>query len=148
MDIWDIFNYFWSLATVRNVLLLILTFPLLTLLVLLPLAKHFSKSTREWLAIFGLVGFIANSVLAVECAFRTINAAIYYFTQKPSLYFDSKTNRMVSQIDEFESFWIVYFIVFVVIAVITWTFTNHYYSSTLGKSSLKSDSGINSLKLN
>lgn len=148
MDIGDIFTNIWSLATFRNVLLLILTFPLLTLLVLLPLFQHFSKSTREWLAIFGLLGFIANSVLAVECAFRLIDAVYYYYTQKPSVFFDSKTHRMVSRYDAFESYWIVYFIIFAVIAVITWTFTNHYYSSTLGNSSRKRDSDINLLNLN
>lgn len=147
MDIWDIFTILWSLATFRNVLLAILTLPLLTMVVLLPGHQHFSKDTKEWIAIFGVFGYLANGVLAVESALRTIGEVVYYFTQKPSLYFDSKAERMVSKYDSFDSSWLSYLIVLVVIAVLSAIFTDYYNPSKNGGGKRNRDSEINSLNL-
>ncbi len=147
MDIWDIFTSLGNLATFRNILLVILMLPLLTMVVLLPIYQYFSKSTKEWIAIFGVFGYLANGVLAVESAFRTIAEVFYYFTQKSSLYFDSKTGRMVSKYDSFDSSWIVYLIVLVVIAVLSATLTNYYNPSKNDSRKRNRDSEINSLNL-
>ncbi len=147
MDIWDIFTNLWSLVTFRNVLLAILTLPLLTMVVLLQVHQHFSKNTKEWIAIFGVFGYLANGVLAVESAFRTIGEVVYYFTQKPSLYFDSKAGRMASKYDSFDSSWLSYLIVLVVIAVLSAIFTDYYNSSTNGGGKRNRGSEINSLNL-
>ena len=147
MDIWDIFTNLGRLATFRNILLAILMLPLLTMVALLPIYQYFSKNTKEWIAIFGVFGYLANGVLAVESAFRTIGEVVHYFTQKPSLYFDSKAGRMVSKYDSFDSSWLSYLIVLVVIAVLSAIFTNYYNPSENGRGKRNQDSGINSLNL-
>ena len=102
MEIGDIFNYFWSLATFRNVLLAILMVPLLTLLVLKPFSQYFSREKNEWLSILGYLGLVANGVLAVEAGYRTIGALYFHFTQKPNVFWDNKAGSLVSRLEPFD----------------------------------------------
>lgn len=143
----DIVTSLGSFATFRNILLAILMLPLLTMVVLLPIYQYFSKTTKEWIAIFGVFGYIANGVLAVESAFRVINEVIYYFTQKPTVYFNDKTNRMTSRYESFDSDWIVYLIVLVIITILSAVLANYYNPAKYGSGKRNQDSEINSLNL-
>lgn len=143
----DIVTSLGSLATFRNILLAILMLPLLTMVILLPIYQYFSKTTKEWIAIFGVFGFIANGVLAVESGFRAIGGVIDYLSQKPTVYFNHKTNRMASKYEPFDSDWIVYLIVLVIITILSGVLANYYYPSKSGGSRRNQDSEINSLNL-
>src|SRR6476660_8582335 len=137
----EIFTSLGSFATFRNILLAVLMLPLLTMAVSLPLYQYLSKNTKEWIAIFGVFGFIANGVLAVESGFRAIGGLIDHLTQKPTVYFNHKTNRMASKYEPFDSDWIVYLIVLIIITILSGVLANHYYSPKGGGSRRNQDSG-------
>lgn len=143
----DIVTSLGSLATFRNILLAVLMLPLLTMVVLLPIYQYLSKNTKEWIAIFGVFGYIANGVLAVESAFRAIGAIIDYLSQKPTVYFNHKTNRMASKYEPFDSDWIVYLIVLVIITILSAVLANYYNPAKYGSGKRNQDSEINSLNL-
>jgi hypothetical protein len=117
----------WDFLTLRNVILAILVFPLLTLLIFLPFSHALSKNTREWLVIFGLLGFIANGVLTVECCYRILSSVLTYMTQKPSLVFDSKLNTMVYRQEPFDFTYIIQAVIFSSITFLTWQLVDKIY---------------------
>ncbi len=108
---------FTNYLTFRNIVLVIFCLPLITILFL----SLLSKNTKEWLELLGFFGFIASAVIVVELGLRTIASVIVYVTQK-SKYFSEITNenvRLVKRYEPFESFYITYFIVFLIISVAT-----------------------------
>ncbi len=68
-------------------------------------------------------------------------------SQKPTVYFDHKTNRMTSRYEPFDSDWIVYLIVLVIIAILSGVLANYYNPSKYGTGKRNRDSEINSLDL-
>lgn len=98
----------------------ILVLPLLTMLFFVPFLYSLSKNAREWLTIFGFLGFIANIVLAIECCYRILNSILAYATQKPTLVFDPKLERMVSYQEPYDFRYIVYAAIFFSISFLTW----------------------------
>lgn len=119
---------FTDYLTFRNIILAIFCLPLVTMLVTLPFLSILSKNTKEWLELLGFFGAIASAVIVIELGLRTIATVIVYFTQKPK-YFSEITNGridMVKRYEPFESFYVTYFIVFLIISVATWIVTDIY----------------------
>ncbi|HEY0050667.1 MAG TPA: hypothetical protein VGB68_15345 [Pyrinomonadaceae bacterium] len=112
--------------TPRNVMLAILVLPFLTMLVFVPFLYTISRNAREWLTIFGFLGFIANIVLAVECCYRILNSILAYATQKPTLVFDQKSSRMVYQQEPYDFRYIGYALIFFGISFLTWQLLNKF----------------------
>jgi hypothetical protein len=147
MEIGDIFNYFWSLATFRNLLAAILMLPLLTLVVMIPFSRYFSKEKNEWLSVLGYSGLVASGVLAVETLYRTVYALYFHFTQKPKVFFDNIAGTPVSRLETFDYTPLVYLIILVVIAVLSGVFADFYSPAKNDKGNRKQDSDLNTLKL-
>jgi hypothetical protein len=101
MEIWEVLNFAWSLVTFRNVAPALCCLPLLTMTICLSFFKYLSKTAREWVTLFGLLGFVVNVVLVVEAAFRTFGVILEYLTQKPQLVYDSKSQRMANYNEPF-----------------------------------------------
>jgi hypothetical protein len=131
--------------TLRHVVMAILILPLLTLLVMMPFLYSLPKNAREWLTLFGFLGFIANIVLAVECCYRILNSLLAYAAQKPTLVFDRKLNTMVSYQEPYDFRYIVYAVIFLGISLLTWQLVDKF-SPWEFKS--KKNSDVTSLDLN
>jgi hypothetical protein len=131
--------------TLRHVVMAILVLPLLTLLVMMPFLYSLPKNAREWLTLFGFLGFIANIVLAVECGYRILNSLLAYAAQKPTLVFDRKLNTMVSYQEPYDFRYIVYALIFLGISLLTWQLVDKF-SPWEFKS--KKNSDVTSLDLN
>lgn len=73
----------WDLLNLRLLIAAVLALPLLTMLAVLPVFHSLSKNARESLALFGLLGFIASSVLCVEIVMRIVGhlLAITFFDE-------------------------------------------------------------------
>lgn len=123
----------------------ILLVPLLTMLAFVPFYHALSKNTREWLTLFGFLGFVANIVLAIECCYQTINSLIAYAVAKPKLVFDTKLSRMVYYQEPYNYKYIVFAIIFFVISFLTWRLVNKFYP---WERESKKDSEFTSLDLN
>ena len=135
----------WDFLTFRNVLAAILLLPLLTMLGFVPFYHALSKNAREWVALFGFLGFFANIVLGIECCYQIINSAIYYAIEKPKLVFDTKSSQMVYYQEPYNYKYIVFAIIFFVISFLTWQLVNKFYP---WERESKKDADFTSLDLN
>lgn len=116
----------WDFLTLRTIIWAILTLPLLTMLAFMPFLYSLSKNAREWLTIFGFLGFIANIALAVECCYQIINSVIAYAIRKPELVFDTKLSRMVYHQEPYNFKYVVYAVIFLSISFLTWQILNRF----------------------
>lgn len=112
-------------VTFRNVVLVIFCLPLVTMLVSSPFIWAISKGIREAINMVGYLGAVANAVVSVELAFRTIAAILEYKYQKPQIVFDIKSG-MTSRYEPFDSAPIIYLIVFLVITIATFVVADIY----------------------
>lgn len=116
----------WDFLTFRQIIWAILVLPLLTMLVFVPFLSALSKNAREWLTLFGFLGFIANIVLAVECCYQIINSLIAYATRKPELVFDTKLSIMVYHEEPYDFKYVVYAVIFFSVSFLTWQILNKF----------------------
>ena len=140
----------WQYLTFWNVLLVILALPLVTMLMTLPFLSLLSKNAKEWFELLGFFGAVASAVIVIELGLRTIASVIAYSVQKPQ-YFSEITNgtfRMVKRYEPFESFYVTYFIVFLIISVATWIVTDIYSTKKKFGRAGKKYSEKNPLNLN
>jgi hypothetical protein len=137
----DIFDF----LTLRHVLWALLVLPLATMLVVFPFVHSLSKNTREWVGIFGLLGFIVNSVFAVEACYGVVRSIFKYLTKKPQVYFDMKTERMVTEQITFDSSYVIGVLIFFGIAFLTWKLLDYIYPRG---SKPSSDEDVTTLGLN
>lgn len=142
INIWDYFTF-------RNVILAIFCLPLVTMLVTIPFLSLLSKSTKEWFELLGFFGAIASAVIVIELGLRTIATVIVYFTQKPKYFSEIMNGRidMVKRYEPFESFYVTYFIVFLIISIATWILTDIYSTKRKFGKAGKSYSEKNPLNL-
>jgi hypothetical protein len=135
----------WDFLTFRNVLAAILLLPLLTMLACAPFHYALSKNAREWLTLFGFLGFVANIVLAIECCYRIINSVIAYAVEKPKLVFDHKLNTLVYYQEPYSYKYIVFAVIFFGVSFLTWQLVNKVSPWELKG---KKNSEVTSLDLN
>lgn len=124
----------WQYLTFWNVILVIFCLPLVTMLITMPFVSLLSKNIKEWLNLFGILGFVANCIVVVRLAFWTFGTFIAYYKQKPQIVFDSKLSRFTNYHEPFDSSLLIYVVMFLILTIATGVMVAKKKNGRLGKS--------------
>lgn len=111
--------------TFRNIILSIFCLPLVTMLVTMSFLRLIPKGVKNFINNFGYVSAFVTTVIVIELIYRTIGSIIDFKYQEPKMIFDFDKG-ITNRYEPFDSGPLIYLIVFLIIAAVSWVISDIY----------------------